>query len=296
MKEPTTRIGVATGIGVFLMAASYIAEYVLDRNGISPADTFFDNILIGVSAGLLIYIWATLITERAARSLLIERLKQEAVSQERHRVAREIHDTVAQALMAISLQLEAAKDIMESNDPAQAADHINRAQSMAREGLVEARRVVWALHPEALEGEGLTGALQRLTKKISDHRELATAFALHGEPCRLPGEIEANVLRVAQEALSNAIKHSGARNIHVELSYGSEEVQLVVKDDGKGFHMENRRLRRGFGLTSMQERCQRIGAHLSIESRRGAGTRVKLVFPAHVRAIADVPQEEKQDI
>jgi len=295
MKEPSKRIGVAAGIGIFLMLASYVAEYVLDWEGISPADTFLDNILIGVSAALLVYTWATLLTERDARSLLIERLRQEAVFEERHRVAREIHDTVAQAFMAISLQLEAAKDILAS-DAEEVQFHIDRAQSVAREGLAEARRVVWALHPEALESDDLAGALRRLAKRIAEHREMKAEFTLRGDPCTIPGEIEANVLRIAQEALSNAVKHSGARNIRVELAFGSEEAHLLVQDDGKGFHSRNQKYHQGFGLTSMQERSQRIGARLSIESRHGAGTRVELTFPVHLHLLQNVPEEQKQDV
>ncbi len=260
------------------MVASSVLESILDQNGISPADTFVDNILLGVSAGLLVYIWATLLTERAARSLLVERLKQEAVSQERHRLAREIHDTVAQALMAVSLQLEAAKDVMGS-DADEALAHVDRAQDVAREGLADARRVVWALHPEVLEGDDLAGALRRFTNRITEHRKIAAEFLLRGEPSPLPCEIEANVLRVAQEALSNAVKHSGARKVRVELAFGNEEAHLLVCDDGKGFDWEKKKPRRGFGLTSMQERSQRIGARLSIESRHGHGTCVMLAFP-----------------
>ncbi len=278
MREPTKRAGIATGIGILLMVASYILESILDQHGISPADTFVDNIFLGVSAGLLVYIWATLLTERAARGLLVERLKQEAVSQERHRVAREIHDTVAQALTAVSLQLEAAKDVLGS-DADEALVHVDRAQHVAREGLADAQRVVWALHPDALQSDDLAGALQRLTNRIAEHREMKAEFLLRGEPCALPAEIEANALRVAQEALSNVVKHSGARKVRVELVFGNEEAHLLVCDDGKGFDWENKKARRGFGLTSMRERSQRIGARLSIESRHGHGTCVKLAFP-----------------
>lgn len=277
------------------MLASYAAEYILDLEGISPADTFLDNILIGVSAGLLVYIWATLLTEREARSLLIERLKQEAVFEERHRVARDIHDSVAQAFMAVSLQLEAAKDILAS-DAEEVHFHIERAQSMAREGLAEAKRVVWALQPEALEGDDLAGALRRLASRIAERRKIKAEFTLRGEPCTIPGEIESNVLRIAQEALGNAVKHSGARNIHMELAFGDEEAHLLVQDDGKGFHSRNQKSHQGFGLTSMQERSQRIGGRLSIESRHGAGTRVELFFPLQLPAVQAVSEEESQSV
>lgn len=296
MKEPAKRIYISASIGIFLMLASYFAEYILDLEGISPADTLLDNILIGVSAGLLVYTWATLLTEREARNFLIEGLRHEAVSEERHRLAREVHDTVAQAFMAISLQLEAAKDDLDSNNPKEAQARINKAQSMAREGLAEARRVVWALHPEALEGEDLASALQRLTNRITERRSISAEFIVHGDPYPLPGEVEANMLRIAQEALSNALKHSGARRVRVELAYGNEEAHLVVRDDGKGFHAENQKTRRGFGLTSMRERCRRIGAQLSIESRRGAGTRIELTFPCHIPAQNDVPEENSSKI
>lgn len=295
MKEPTKRVGIAAGIGMFLMFASYIAEYILDRNGISPADTLLDNILIGLCAGLLVYAWATLLTERESRNLLVENLKQEAVSEERHRVAREIHDTVAQALMAVSLQLEAAKDVMESN-AVEALVHIDRAQSVAREGLTEARRVVWALHPEALESDNLAGALRRLTNRIADHREMNAEFSLRGNPCSAAGEIESNVLRIAQEALSNVVKHSGARKVRVELAYGKQGARLLVQDNGKGMQWENSKSRRGFGMTSMQERSQRIGAQLSIESRRGSGTRIELTFPFHIHALKDMSEEKNQSV
>lgn len=290
MKEPAKRMSVAAAIGLFLMACSYVPEYLLDQSGISPADTFADNILIGIITGLLVYSWATLLTERETRRLLIERLKQEAVFEERHRVAREIHDTVAQTFMAVSLQLEAAKDILE--DDSQGAQlRINRAQRMAREGLAEARRTVWALHSEALESDDLASALHRLTERIAEHREITAEFLLRGEPNELPGDVEANILRIAQEALSNAVKHSGARKIQVELAYEGEEARLSVQDDGKGFNSTNRKFHQGFGLTSMKERSQRIGASLSIESRHGAGTRINLSFPVlHLQTVREVNQ------
>ena len=213
--------------------------------------------------------------------------RQTGVLRERQRMAHEIHDTLAQGFTSIVMNLEAAEGVIPSNlDRAQ--HHLDQARLTARESLTEARRLVWALRPEALESASLPDALGRLARRWSDESGIWAGVTTTGTPCALPSEVEAMLFRVAQESLNNARKHAvGASRVLLTLSYMGETVSLDVRDDGAGFDPERefgmtRRDRDsgGFGLRGMRERVEGEGGILTVESTPGEGSTLTVELPA----------------
>lgn len=218
---------------------------------------------------------AQALAQQATLAMQLAQLAQEqergAVAAERNRLAREIHDTLAQGFTGILIQLEAAEDVMEGgSDGAQALQHLARARTLARDSLNEARRSVQALRPQALEGQDLPAALRELAQRSSGG--VAVRLTVAGAPRPLPPTVAAELLRIAQEAVHNAVRHGAAQTVEVALTYAPEALTLAVEDDGRGF--EAGEVAGGFGLSSMRQRAELIGAQLTIDSRRGAGTRV----------------------
>ncbi|MBG6092203.1 sensor histidine kinase [Actinomadura viridis] len=198
---------------------------------------------------------------------LLVQAREAGVSDERRRLAAEIHDTIAQGLAGIITQLQAAAD---TTDPATSRGHVERAAALARESLNEARRSVHDLAPSPLEHATLPEALKKIVNAHPAARLTVTGTV---EP--LHDEIEATLLRIAQEALANAVRHAAAGRIGVTLSYMDDEVTLDVRDDGRGFS----RPTRGFGLNGMRERAERVLGTLEIESEPGQGTAVSARVP-----------------
>lgn len=205
-------------------------------------------------------------------------LRQAAILQERQRLAREMHDTVAQAFTGITVQLGAAERVL-NTDPAAAREHLLRARELAREGLTESRRSVWALRSDALEGNSLCEAFMHLRDQMTGGLEVSLDFRIEGVARALPPEVALNLLRIGQEALTNAVKHARAKRITMKLTFLDEQVGLSVEDDGEGFEQAALVQRRGFGLLGIRERSDRIGGRLRIESGLSAGTRVAVVVP-----------------
>lgn len=204
-----------------------------------------------------------------------EQDRQAAVLEERTRMAREIHDTLAQAFTGIILHLEAADQAIDHR-PDAVRGRVAEARNLARASLAEARRSVWAFRPQALEGGDLCAALHQLAQQSARQDDVRIEFTSAGVPSVMGHDVEDHLLRVAQEALTNALKHARAGTIAVELDYTPTVVRLRVRDDGTGFA---RPQTRGFGLIGMRERAQQIGGELTIASRTGTGTEVIISVP-----------------
>jgi PAS domain S-box-containing protein len=212
------------------------------------------------------------------RDIAARRKTEDALrSEERSRMARDIHDTLAHGLTAIAVQLEAARHVI-GIKPDEVAVHVGNALQLARDSLREARRSMRALRPEALESGDLADALQQLVGCRSTGRPEKFHFRLHGRPRPLPGDTEAHLLRIAQEALTNVLKHARAANVVVELAYGDGEVRLHIEDDGNGFNPDDGQSE-GVGLTGMKERAEQMGVRLVIRSSLGSGTAVTVTVP-----------------
>jgi signal transduction histidine kinase len=213
---------------------------------------------------------------------LLEQSQEAARLEERTRVARDIHDTLAQGLTGIVVQLGAAQRARKAESP-DTAEHIELAQSMAREALAEARRSIWNLRAPALGRGGLSDALQGLVERKS-HGEIQIDFKLMGDVWQLASDVESSLLRVCQESLVNVTKHAGATEAHVVLEYAPDLVRLIVRDNGAGFDDETLEVSHdaqgpwdGFGLLGMRERIQQFGGMLTLSNEGGA--QVEAIIP-----------------
>ncbi|MEP0978864.1 PAS domain S-box protein [Phormidium sp. FACHB-77] len=209
------------------------------------------------------------------RDITAQKQAEEAsILEERNRMAREIHDTLAQSFTGILAQVGAANQVLTDDLEATGA-HLDLIKELARTGLSEARRSVVALRPQLLEEGNLQSALHRL---IAQTRTAAMDTTLHyeieGTVYALPTEVENNLLRMGQEALTNAIRHANADEIRVQLIYDRDQVCLRVRDNGRGFGVGSISSSEGFGLLGMSERAERIGAQLTIRSQPGRGTEI----------------------
>ncbi|WP_158891210.1 sensor histidine kinase [Amycolatopsis anabasis] len=212
---------------------------------------------------------------------LLAQAREAGILDERQRLSREIHDTLAQGLTGIVTQLAAAEQA--ADDPAERRRHLATASALARENLAEARRSVHALRPEALDSARLPDALRGVARRWSDRCAVPVEFAETGTARPLHPEIEATLLRVTQEALSNVAKHAHASRAGITLSYMEDQVTLDVRDDGTGFDPNARAGSNpggGFGLTGMRHRVQRLAGTLDIESEPGGGTAISASVPA----------------
>jgi signal transduction histidine kinase len=204
---------------------------------------------------------------------LYERSRELSTIEERKRLASDLHDSVAQNVFSLSLTAQAAALLVDS-DPARAKAELGRVESLAKEALEEMRAAIFELRPAELEAEGLATALRKHAEVLRRLHSQAIDVHVTAER-RLPAELEKCLFRIAQEALTNALKHANAGRIQVELELVDSRVLLAVADDGAGFDLESARARsRRLGLISMQERAESLGGTLSISSRPGDGTRV----------------------
>ncbi len=213
---------------------------------------------------------------------LYEETRQMAVMEERNRMAREIHDTLAQGFSGIILQLEAAEQAM-SGDVSATERHLNQARSLARKSLAEARRSVWNLRPQALEQLRLVEAIKQEVDKFSQSIGVNAKFSVFGARRELPPEIETGLLRICQESLANVRKHAKATEVEVSLNFNESALELSIRDNGVGLKSRaasgDVNKRDTFGLISMQERARGLGGTLELQSRRGKGTLVRVVIP-----------------
>jgi signal transduction histidine kinase len=203
--------------------------------------------------------------------------RQSAVTAERNRMARDIHDTLAQGFTGVIVQLEAVEEAMSRNQAVKASGHLERAGELARESLREARRSVQALRPQALEEKQLSEALKDLIQRMTSGTTVSAEFTLQGEQQKLPPEWEANLLRIGQEVLTNVLRHARAGEFKALLVFDSREIRLDLRDNGCGFDPQRRH--EGFGLQGMRERAEGMGGQLTIQSAAGKGTAISIVLP-----------------
>ncbi len=220
----------------------------------------------------------------ALESSLAERSRRSrelGVAEERNRLAREIHDTLAQGLTALTLQLEMADALLEQ-DARRTRSSIQRALQLARESLQEARRSVLDLRAAPLDGQSLPDALQRLGEAFGLENDVECVVRNEGVTERLPARLEAGLYRLAQEALTNVAKHAQATTVVVTLARRDDTLSLTVEDDGVGFDPSlpvPAGPSGGFGLAGMRERATLLGGELLVHSRPGEGVRLVVRIP-----------------
>ena len=227
---------------------------------------------------------AMLFAQQAAVAIenarLYEETRGKAALEERQRLARELHDSVSQALYGIALNASAAEELFEAA-PQRARGLLGDVLRLADAGLAEMRALIFELRPESLEQEGLVGALEKHAAALRARHGLDVRLAVAGEP-ELALRTKEALYRVAQEALHNAAKHARARTLELVLEMGDGEVGLVVADNGRGFN-PNGEFPGHLGLHSMRERTAAVGGSLEIDSAPGAGTRLSARVPLPAR-------------
>jgi signal transduction histidine kinase len=267
--------------------------------GLRDASVVVSVLVSSVIMVLLSYLFFSISHRSEERRLLIGELEETraelAASEreagrlaERHRLARDIHDTLAQGFTSIVMLLEAAEAELVA-DPAKARIHIDQARSTARGSLAEARSLVWALRPDRLIESSLVEAVQSVVNQLGEETPTRAEFVVTGEPRQLPDVTDECILRVTQEALANVRKHADASRVTVTLSYLDDGVVLDVRDDGVGFEpaifvATRDGLVGGVGLQLMLDRVEQLGGTRVIETSVGDGTSVVVQLPAPLTA------------
>lgn len=209
-------------------------------------------------------------------ALLYRQGQARAALDERMRLARDIHDTVAQSLTGVIVHLEALEQT--AGDATAASDHRARALDLARVGLREARLSVQGLRASALDGQDLSDALAAVVARADASGHAAARFSLQGDAAGVPAPIANELLRIGEEALANALRHASPHHVLTSLQVTHNAVRLVIEDDGAGIDPTDSN-DSGYGLLGMRERAARLGGTLSVESQPGEGTRVQAHIP-----------------
>jgi signal transduction histidine kinase len=278
---------------VFVVIFNVIAGALVVRRdpGLPSALTALGIVVFAVTFSYAYSRWVAKVIEQSLeRAALIEQLEsaraelaaahhQAGVLAERHRLAGEIHDTLAQGFTSIVTLIQAAEASLEPDlrENRQARHHLGLALATARENLAEARSLVTALAPAALEAATLGAAISRVTSTAAAQAGFRAQVEVTGAARRLPTGTEVVLLRVGQEALANVRKHAAARNVDVRLCYAGTTVRLTVRDDGTGFDQENQN--GGYGLSGMRDRVRQVGGTVTITAKPGAGTEVSAEVP-----------------
>ena len=229
--------------------------------------------LLVTAAVMLLAHWR--LREQAARRASAES-EFAAILSERNRLAREIHDSLAQGLVATSVQLRLARKNA-GGAPEPLARHLETAQQLVRGSLEEARASIWNMRSQVLENTDLASALEGILKQLVEGTGTQTSVTVTGKPRRFSPVIENNLLRAGQEAITNAAKHAAARRIDVTLEFGEKQFRLAVTDDGQGFDTTKPPAGGGgFGLVGMRERAEQLKGSLEVRSAPGSGTRISL--------------------
>jgi len=241
---------------------------------------------ITVAALLVVLLWMMVLRRRLHEQMEVVRkkLRSGAVLEERNRIARELHDTLEQELAGITMQLDLAADSFQRS-PRVAQQALKIARSMTRHSMREARRSVWDLRCHLLENGDLISALRQAVGPFVMGTQVKVEINVEGQPRRLSVPVEMNLLRIGQEAVTNAVKHARAQRITLELRYDPGTVRLRVSDDGRGFSADDVALSSNghFGLLDMRERAQSLGCDLRVKSEPGGGTCIEVDVAADVK-------------
>ena len=238
---------------------------------------FYETAWFRIACGAMLLASAWAVYQMRLRQI---RVRFAAVLEERARLAREIHDTLAQGFVGISSQLDAVAMCM-PEDPAPARKYLDVARRMARHSLTEARRSVMDLRASVLEGQDLASALESGTRLWAAGSGVEISLDVSGPRRQLPEEMEQHLLRIAQEAVTNVLKHAGASQIWLKLHMEARRLYLRVVDDGRGFDEAGAFNAMGghFGIIGMRERAERLGGELKLVSHPGEGTQVEVTAP-----------------
>lgn len=278
---------------LFTSLAPCLADGVLSLPFLKPGTPLFSLALIIIFtrlvfvASVAVGMHWLVIRQRQQRAALIEAnrklaqyaaaIEQLAVSQERIRLARELHDTLAHSLSGMAVQLEAVDALWEV-DPREARQILDQARRASQSGLTEARRSLQALRASPLEDLGLGLAMRVLAKEVAARASLRLDLDVQDHLQNLAPEVEQCIYRVAQEALTNVARHADAKSLRVALRFESGALTLTIADDGRGFDPAAVKRAR-YGLQGLRERAEMVGAILHVTSSTPEGTLIRLVVP-----------------
>lgn len=234
-------------------------------------ETIWFYALCVVALGLGVWGWWRLRVRRMERQFA-------AVLGERNRLAREIHDTLAQGFAGVSVQLELVARLLAAS-PQAAKTHLDQARILVRNSLADARRSVWDLRSPSLEGSDLPTALAETAKRLAGPAGVQTQIEVSGTNRPLGRAVEHQLLMIGTEAINNALRHAAPNRIHLALKFDARAVRFTVRDDGRGFDATKAAESGHFGLIGMRERADQIGGILNVESQPGAGTTITVDVP-----------------
>jgi ligand-binding sensor domain-containing protein/two-component sensor histidine kinase len=229
--------------------------------------TYWFYLLLILSIGLLgylIYLWRVRQVESRFNAVLAER----------NRIAREIHDTLAQGFVAVSVQLQIVGRTLSQSTEA-ARQHLDEAQELVRTGIEDARRAIWELRSQSAESQDFASQLVQMAERVTASSGVKAQVEVHGAYRPLPARTESELLRIAQEAVTNVVHHAQATHVRVYIEYLRRRVKMIISDNGQGFAGDAPSAAEGhFGITGMQERAQQIGGRVRVTSKEGEGTQV----------------------
>jgi signal transduction histidine kinase len=203
---------------------------------------------------------------------------EKAISEERNRLARDLHDSVTQSIYSLTLLSEAGQRMVRSGDFSQVEENQSRLGEISQQALQEMRLLVYELRPQILENEGLIGALEQRLAAVE--RRAGINAHLHGpKEIDLPHSLEQELFHITTEALNNILKHSGASEVNLSMKVEEDMLVLKVADNGHGFDPSLAKSQGGIGITSMHERTEKIGGNITIESVQGEGTVICVSVP-----------------
>ncbi len=278
---PSSGLREPSGFQLLLRAPAHLAV-------LQPPAFWHGKRMLWVLTGAVVVLLLTIIgVAIAARLRLRDQAAQRAMAEaqfaavlaERNRMAREIHDILAQGLSAIVLHLDLIREEVKAVS-ARAAKHLEIALELARSSMADARNAVWNMRSQVLENADLATVLPNLLEQLTGGTGIRASFAVSGQRRRLPPLAENALLRICQEAITNALQHAQPSQIEVILSFGNGTVSLRVRDDGCGFVPERAQsARSGFGLVGMRERINQLGGQFDVRSGPGSGTEVVATIP-----------------
>jgi two-component system, NarL family, sensor histidine kinase DegS len=206
-----------------------------------------------------------------------------AQEDERKRIAREIHDGLAQSMANVVLRTEITQRMLNRQEYDSVKEELHDLKAQVRGGLEEVRKIIFNLRPMALDDLGLIPTLRKFVQDFEDKTKIRTTFDLHGREARLPSGMEVAVYRLVQEAFSNVYKHANASYVSLEVTFQAKMVKITVQDNGEGFDVGvvEAKMSKGvnFGMIGMQERVELLEGRLDIDSQKGAGTKISILIP-----------------
>lgn len=206
-----------------------------------------------------------------------------AQEDERKRIAREIHDGLAQSMANVVLRTEITQRMLNRQEYESVKEELHDLKMQVRGGLEEVRKIIFNLRPMALDDLGLIPTLRKFVQDFEDKTKIRTTFELHGREARLPSGMEVAVYRLVQEAFSNVYKHAHASYVSLDITFQAKMVKITIQDNGDGFDVSQveAKMSKGvnFGMIGMQERVELLEGRLDIDSQKGEGTKISILIP-----------------